>query len=422
MSYEIAQGVKLHVIETKKYKTIRFFVRFTNLMKKETAAKRALLSSLMETSSLNYPDQTKISSKLAELYGASFGMNVGRKGSYHWVNLGLNLVNGKYVNDEALFGEAAAFLQEVLFHPNIVNGKWEPETFELEKENLKTYIDSLKEDKQTYASIALQELYFSENEDQRIPSVGTVEDLEQLTAEDLSLYYDQMMKEDQIDLFVIGDVKEAEAAEVLGALPFAPRKVQQSPIFYRQPMPEAVKTRNVTEPVVQAKLNLGYKTDIYYGQAERFPLMVFNGLFGGFPHSKLFMNVREKESLAYYASSNADTFRGYLSVQTGIQGADKERVLQLIAQQLDSLKNGEITQLELEQTKAMLENQYMLSLDNAQSAIEAEYLNSWLPDTQLSDEKWLAKLQQVTADDVQKIAQQLKLQAIFFLDGVDTDE
>ncbi len=79
-----------------------------------------------------------------------------------------------------------------------------------------------------------------------------------------------------------------------------------------------VKERQVREPIVQAKLNLAYQTNVYYDEPERFALMVFNGLFGGFPHSKLFMNVREKESLAYYASSSVDTFRGFMSVQTGI--------------------------------------------------------------------------------------------------------
>ena len=86
---------------------------------------------------------------------------------------------------------------------------------------------------------------------------------------------------------------------------------------------------------------------MYYDEPERFALMVFNGLFGGFPHSKLFMNVREKESLAYYASSSVDTFRGFMSVQTGIDEKNRNQVLRLIHEQLESLRNGEITDLEL---------------------------------------------------------------------------
>lgn len=422
MSYTLAQGVQLHVVETKKYKTVRFFVRFTNRLQKETTTKRALLASMMETDSLHYPDQTKISEELANLYGASFGMNVGRKGSLHWINLGLHLVNGKYVNDTELLGKAADFLKEILFYPNIEGNHWAQETFDIEKENLKSYMESLKEDKQAYASLALQSLYFSEDQDQRMPSIGTIGDLEALTSTDLCSYYQQMIQEDKIDIFVIGDVEEEAVAALFAEMPFMDREILHPNIFYHQLTSNIVKEQQAQEPVVQAKLNLAYGTEVYYGTRERFAMMVFNGLFGGFPHSKLFMNVREKESLAYYASSSVDTFRGYLSVQTGIEGKNRDRVLHLIAEQLESLKNGEITDLELEQTKAMLENQYRLSLDSSQSVIETTYLDNWLPETKLSADQWLKKLQEVTVADVQAIAQQLKLQAIFFLDGVDADE
>ncbi|MDH6364825.1 putative Zn-dependent peptidase [Enterococcus sp. PF1-24] len=418
MSIQLAQGVNLHVIETQKYKTIRFFIRFTNRLDKATITKRALLTSLMETNSLHYPDQKKLSSQLAELYGANFGLGVGRKGNWHWVNANLHLVNSKYVNDPQLLPEAVAFLKEILFYPNLQAGSWEQQTFDLEKENLKSYLESLKEDKQTYASLALQELYFSEDENQKIPSVGRIEDLVDLTAADLAAYYQKMLAEDQVDIFVVGDVNTAEIAELMATLPFSNREILRPEVFYHQATTNIVKERQVQEPVMQGKLNLAYSTEVYYGEAQRFALMVFNGLFGGFPHSKLFMNVREKASLAYYASSSVDTFRGYLSVQTGIESKNRQRVLKLIDEQLESLRHGEISELELAQTKAMLRNQYLLSLDNAQSAIETAYLNAWLPKTVMSDEKWLAELEKVTVADVQKIAKNIHLQGIFFLDGM----
>lgn len=129
------------------------------------------------------------------------------------------------------------------------------------------------------------------------------------------------------------------------------------------------------------------------------------------------MNVREKESLAYYASSSVDTFRGYMTVQTGIDGENRNKVMHLVAEQLESLRQGEVSELELAQTKAMLKNQYLLSLDSPQSAIETNYLNHWLPETALTDEEWLNRLNKITIEEVQAVAKQVKLQAIFFLDG-----
>ncbi|HHZ8077096.1 TPA: EF-P 5-aminopentanol modification-associated protein YfmF [Enterococcus faecium] len=422
MVYQLAEGVNLHVLPTKQYKTIRIFIRFTARLQQEVITKRSLLSSMLETNSLNYPDQTKLSAKLAELYGASFGLSVRKKGNLHWLNAGISFVNGEYVNDPNLFSQAVDFLKEVLFYPNIKNQQFDQLTFDLEKNNLRLYLESLKEDKQTFASYALQELYFENSPEQKIPSLGVVEELDKITARSLAAYYQEMMANDQIDIFVVGDVDSDKAAEAVGQLAFEPRETAHPELFYTQPQVNIVKERQVREPIVQAKLNLAYQTNVYYDEPERFALMVFNGLFGGFPHSKLFMNVREKESLAYYASSSVDTFRGFMSVQTGINEKNRNQVLRLIHEQLESLRNGEITDLELAQTKAMLRNQYLLSLDSPQAAIEASFLDSWLPETKLSDEEWLKRMESVTIKEIQQVAEQIELQAIFFLAGGNANE
>lgn len=422
MVYQLAEGVNLHVLPTKQYKTIRIFIRFTAPLQQEVITKRSLLSSMLETNSLNYPDQTKLSAKLAELYGASFGLSVRKKGNLHWLNAGISFVNGEYVNDPNLFSQAVDFLKEVLFYPNIKNQQFDQLTFDLEKNNLRLYLESLKEDKQTFASYALQELYFENSPEQKIPSLGVVEELDKITARSLAAYYQEMMANDQIDIFVVGDVDPDKAAEAVGQLPFEPRETAHPELFYTQPQVNIVKERQVREPIVQAKLNLAYQTNVYYDEPERFALMVFNGLFGGFPHSKLFMNVREKESLAYYASSSVDTFRGFMSVQTGIDEKNRNQVLRLIHEQLESLRNGEITDLELAQTKAMLRNQYLLSLDSPQAAIEASFLDSWLPETKLSDEEWLKRMESVTIKEIQQVAEQIELQVIFFLAGGNANE
>ncbi|MDT2612860.1 EF-P 5-aminopentanol modification-associated protein YfmF [Enterococcus dongliensis] len=413
---ELKKGVRLHVITTKKYKTIQVYGRFTTRLTKEIMTKRALLANLLETNSLHYPDQTKLSGRLAELYGASFGLNVGRKGNLHWLDVGLGVVNGKYVDDPKLLSEAVDFLQEVLFYPNIHNGKFDEQTFQLEKENLQSYIETLQEDKQTLASLKIKETYFTD-EAQKLPSFGTVADLANETSESLAAYYHTMITQDQVDLFVIGDVEEKEVAELFQQLPFAEREEDFPAIYYYQTKDNVIREQQVQEAVVQGKLNLAYATDVYYEDSDRFALLVFNGLFGGFPHSKLFMNVREKASLAYYASSSFDTFRGYLQVQTGINSANREKVLHLINEQLIELQAGDFTELAFQQTKAMLKNHYLLGLDSMQNTIETTYLAQWLPKSKLTDEEWLRRLAAVTPEDVQHVAKKIRLQAIFFLDG-----
>ncbi|PAB01569.1 EF-P 5-aminopentanol modification-associated protein YfmF [Enterococcus canintestini] len=416
MSVELGKGINLEVIPTKKYKTTRILIRFSARHSEKTAAARTLLTSLLETNSLNYPTQNELSTRLAELYGASFGVSVAKKGNLHQVNVGMSLVNGSYVGNENLLNEAVAFLQEILFAPNVKDGAFDEKTFATEKENLLAYLKSMKEDKQTYASLRLQELFFQNDADQKVPSFGTVATAKGLTATDLVAVHQKMLNEDHIDIFVIGDVEPKNVQEIFAQMPFLNSERVKPEIFFTQSHSNIINEHVEYDQVIQAKLNLAYQIDTYYGDPSRFALMVFNGLFGGFPHSKLFMNVREKESLAYYASSSFDSFRGLLKVQTGIDQEKREAVLHLINEQLESLRQGEVTQEELAQTKAMLKNQYLLSLDNPQALMENAYLDLWLPHTKMSEEAFIAGIDEVSIEAVKKIALSVKLKAIYCLE------
>lgn len=421
MTKQIQPGIFLHTIPTEKFKTVRVFIRFSARHQKATAAARTLLTSLLETNSKHYPTQTALSSRLAELYGASFGVSMAKKGALHQVNVGLTLVNGKYVADDELLAQGMDFLKEILFAPNIKEGAFDQETFAVEKENLSAYIKSIDEDKQSYASLQLQQLFFKEAADQQVPSFGTLATLEELSAADLVSTYQKMLENDQVDVFIVGDLSESEAEQLVSVLPFPQTERVHPEIYFEAVADNVITEKQEQEPLTQSKLNIGYWTDITYEDLRRFPLMVFNGLFGGFPHSRLFMNVREKESMAYYASSSYDSFRGFVNVQTGIDAANRDKVLHLVAQQLENLQRGEITAEELAQTKAMLKNSYLLSLDNPQALIEGAYLDNWLPQAALSDEEFLRMIDEVTVSEVQAVARGIKLKAVYFLEGVKAD-
>lgn len=419
MTKQIQPGVTVTTISTKKFKTIRILVRFTTRHSAKTAAARTLLTSLLETNSLRFPTQTALSKELAALYGASFGINVAKKGNLHQVNVSMNVVNGNYVGDENLFTQVLSFLKEILFSPNITNERFDEQTFQLEQENLIAYLGSLEEDKQTWASLQVQELYFADDVDQKIPSFGTMAGVRECTATSLVATYQSMLQEDQVDIFVVGDISANEVEQVFESWDWPKTERVHPEIFSEFDVTNVIREKTVIEPVVQAKLNLAYHLDVYYDDVFRFPAMVFNGLFGGFSHSKLFLNVREKESLAYYASSNLDLFRGMVTVQTGIDSKNRNRVLKLIHEQLDALKRGEITLLELQQTKERIKTQHYLGKDYAQNLMEKVYYEAWLPKTKKTEEQWLEELAAVTKEDVQQLANRLSLQAIFFLEGED---
>ena len=167
--------------------------------------------------------------------------------------------------------------------------------------------------------------------------------------------------------------------------------------------------------VSQAKLDLGYHLPIYYRDPLYPAALVFNGLFGGTPYSKLFTNVREKASLAYYASSRLAPFSGLINVQTGIQSADYETALKMIQQQAVEIQEGQFTPELMREVQDALINQHYAGFDIANNVLEHHLVNQLLSLPEQTD--FAEQVNQVTKDDVMKVAAIMKLQASYLLSG-----
>src|SRR5699024_5653345 len=132
-------------------------------------------------------------------------------------------------------------------------------------------------------------------------------------------------------------------------------------------------------------------------------LQVFNGLFGGFPNSKLFINVREKNSLAYYAASRIESHKGLLFVFSGIASENYEKAKDIIQEQMDAMKKGDFTEKELEETKDLLVNQLLETMDSSRGIVELFYQQvvggKKLPPNELIDQ-----IKQVTKEDIVRVA------------------
>lgn len=417
MAINLARGVHLHVIPTKKYKTIQISLNFKTPLKETIATKRTLVANLLEISSRKYPSQTALRSKLSDLYGAGFGTSIAKKGNFHVLSVNMSVVNDKYIDLEShLLEDAADFLKEILFHPHAAEGMFNETTFAREKEKLADDYDSLYDDKQAYAQLSLQRLMFEEKEHQ-VPSTGTKEELEPITNASLFTDYQGLLANDEIDLYVLGDLNEAKAVEIFQRFPFTDRAAKEGAVFHQTLPGQHLIQETEKQEITQAKYNLGFTTPVFYHEENYYAGQVFNGIFGGYPHSKLFMNVREKESLAYYASSSLDTFRGTMVVQTGIDSKEVKKVNEIISKQLADMQQGEFSEEAFEQTKSMLKSSLIQSEDNPGSVIERIYANQLALGQVVTIEKWLSNIDQVTKEDVVQIAQQIQLKATFFLTG-----
>ncbi|WP_302116765.1 pitrilysin family protein [uncultured Limosilactobacillus sp.] len=413
MDFNLARGVDLHIIPTKQFKMNHVLIDFATPQTPTNATARNLLANLLETSTHRYPTQTALARQLASLYGAYVNLFVNRLGMMHTVRLRASFVNNRFVNED-LFEKISGLINEILFHPLIDDGEFDGPTFRIQANNLRSTIKSFYDDKQFLASQRLMDLYYRNDSVMKIPSFGQIADLEKLNAKSLVATYQSMINHDKVDIFVLGDIDPELARKVFARLPFNNRvPFSNSPLYHQLPY-DQVQRKTEYQQVSQAKLNLAYSLPVYYHDSDYYAALVFNGLFGGTPYSKLFTNVREKASLAYYASSRLLPFNGVVSVQTGIRASDQERVQDMIQEQLKDLQNGNFSDEALKEVQDSLINQYRAGHDLASNILEQQLVAKLVNET---NKDFVAEIKKVTPADISQVANKMKLQAVYLLSG-----
>ncbi|GGI63321.1 EF-P 5-aminopentanol modification-associated protein YfmF [Limosilactobacillus caviae] len=413
MDFNLARGVDLHIIPTKQFKMNHVLIDFATPQTPTNATARNLLANLLETSTHRYPTQTALARQLASLYGAYVNLFVNRLGMMHTVRLRASFVNNRFVNED-LFEKISGLINEILFHPLIDDGEFDGPTFRIQANNLRSTIKSFYDDKQFLASQRLMDLYYRNDSVMKIPSFGQIADLEKLNAKSLVATYQSMINHDKVDIFVLGDIDPELARRVFARLPFNNRvPLSNSPLYHQLPY-DQVQRKTEYQQVSQAKLNLAYSLPVYYHDSDYYAALVFNGLFGGTPYSKLFTNVREKASLAYYASSRLLPFNGVVSVQTGIRASDQERVQDMIQEQLKDLQNGNFSDEALKEVQDSLINQYRAGHDLASNILEQQLVAKLVNET---NKDFVAEIKKVTPADISQVANKMKLQAVYLLSG-----
>ncbi|WP_174735072.1 EF-P 5-aminopentanol modification-associated protein YfmF [Mesobacillus harenae] len=415
------QGFNLHIVKTSKYKTNTIVWKMKAPLEREAVTERALLPHVLQSSSASHPTTAKLRSYLDNLYGASLFVDVAKKGEYQVISFSIEIANEKFLSDHTpLLEKAFELLSNIILKPNAANGTFDKDTVEKEKRTLKQRIQAVFDDKMRYSNFRLvQEM--CEGEPYALPINGEIEAVDNITEKSLFEYYKQALSEDELDLFVIGDVEEAEVQKIASSLfSFQPRTPKQTTRSAVKKI-DGAKEIKEQQDIKQGKLNIGYRTNTIYGDSDYSALQVFNGIFGGFSHSKLFHNVREKASLAYYAASRLESHKGLLMVMSGIEFKNYELAVKIINEQMEAMKAGDFTDNEIEQTKAVIENQILETIDTARGMVELLYHNV-VAENKISIDDWLQGMRAATKEDIVKAAEKVELDTVYFLTGLEAGE
>ncbi|TMW73267.1 EF-P 5-aminopentanol modification-associated protein YfmF [Alteribacter natronophilus] len=419
---EFSHGpVNVHVIKSDTYKTNTLVLHIRADLTEEDHTMRALLPQVLQSGSKDYPTRQKIRQELDGLYGATLAGDVNKKGENHLISFKLEVANEKYLKDSTpLLEQAFKMMTSVVTNPLAENGAFRESIVKSEKRNLKQRIQSVYDDKIRYANMRLNE-EMCKDEPYGLFVYGNEDQLDSITPEELYAYYERVMKEDLFDLYVVGDVETDEIKRLVEgnfSLPGSERRKEKTPST-ASAQEEADENEIFEEQdLSQGKLHLGYRTNVTYQDDDYFALQLFNGLFGGFSHSKLFINVREKASLAYYAASRVESHKGLLMVMSGIETSNYEKAVTIIREQMEAMKNGDFEEEQLEQTKSVLKNQLLETMDAPRGLVELLYHNELGQRNRKLDE-WIPGIEKVTKEDVIRVAGQAKLDTIYFLKGME---
>ena len=414
---KIADGVYVHFIPTQKYKTNRIVFRMTGSLNKQTIAKRALVSQMLATANQTYPTVQAFKERLASLYGTQLSTRVSTKGLTHSVDIELTYLKEVYTpTDTGFFWEVLGFLKDCLYKPLSRVAQYQNKVFDIEKQNLITYLDVDNENNYYYSEIKGRELYFV-NEGLKVPKYGQAELVEAETSFTAYQEFQNMLTKDRIDIFMVGEYDDYQVLQGLHKFPLEGRQVDLQ-FSYSQPYSNVVKESIEPRQSSQSILQLGYQIPCQYGETDYFTLIVFNAMFGEFAHSTLFTTIREKEGLAYSISSQFDIFTGLLEVNAGIERSNRNQAMRGISRELNHIKLGRFSSSLLNQTKKIIRMNALLSEDNALTLVEQCFNRVIFGDKSLSLEDWLTKIDKVTKKDVCRVARQVKLQSLFFLEGV----
>ncbi len=407
----LADRVRLISEQTSRFKTGSISVSMAMPIN-ENAAANALLIYLLKRSCKEYPDFSMLNGKLDELYGAAISAGVTKIGESQVLSISVNCLDDRFaLTDESIVEQCAQLLASMIFKPNCKSGSFGAENLATEKRLLIQRIEEELNDKRTYAFNKCIEHMCSKEAYGR-PQYGTVEEIENVKMADVYAAWKNVLETAVFQITVVGG---ADAEKIGDIFEKAFKKTERNPV-----LPETVFVlrgghfdRYEEEfPVNQGKLVIGFRAGMTNKNDNIFAITVMNDIFGMGTYSKLFMNVREKLSLAYYCWSRLISSKGIILVEGGIDTDKEKKVSAEILSQLTDLRNGKTDPEVLESSKRSLKERYTFTTPEG---ICSWYASQVLDDEIVTPEDMIAGVEKVEMQEVCDAAKKLSIDTIYML-------
>ncbi len=416
----LKDGIKAHFIKTDLYKTDLSCIIITTPLKRETVTKNALIPFLLRRGTKRLPTQSLINKEMESMYGASFNCGIDKMGDNVVLKFYIESISNEYaLENENILEMNLNNLLELVFDPIQSDGVLNKEFLELEKENLKKVINRKIDDKDSYAlDNCISKMY---GEDKYgLYKFGYIEDVDSITIEEISEYYNWLIQNSKIDIFISGNIDQNQIENYLREndnikklKPRTENYILNNEFTESKQIVENVKTFFDKMDITQGKLVIGL--DITSKQDNlQIVGLVYNAILGDGANSMIFQNVREKASLAYSARSTFVKQKLNIFIRCGIQIENYEKAVELIKVQLENIKKGEFTEEDIENAKTYL----IASLKNVAEEQDTEmiyYMGQEISKTDMTIEEYISKIENVTKEQIIELANSIGINTIYFL-------
>jgi predicted Zn-dependent peptidase len=412
--FEPARGFRVLVHATPKFKTVTLAL-YVHHPLGDDATKLALLPAVLRRGCRGLPDMRKLTTYLESLFGASLGSDVVKVGERQLLALRMDVVNDRFAPRKiGALEKSLGLLWRILSHPVTRKGGLHPDYVAQEKENLRRLIEGMINERMSYAyERCIQEM--CKGEPYSRYEYGRLEEVEPVTPKELLRLQERLLVEAPVDLYVVGDVDPKKTAALAKKVfRFPKRRLRAIPPTIVKPAADGLREHVERLEVEQGKVVLGCRTGSSWGHPDTFALVVYNGLLGAFPHSKLFANVREREGLAYAVHSSLDHTKGLLFVTAGIDPAKYARCVEVIREQMADLAAGKISDDEWDKTRRTIADRVRSREDSPSGKIGA-FLEMGLNGMPLTGAELVERVEKVTREDVVRAAAKVRPDTIFFL-------
>jgi len=410
----ISDNIRLHVIKTDKFKTNLMSVYMQRPLTNEEVTKNALLSMVLSRGTKSFPTSKEMAKTLEGLYGASLGSDVSKKGERNILHYRMQLINDKYIGSNDLFSKGIHMLNELINEPLLEEEGFNREYIRQEKANLEEKIEGRKNDKMKYAyDRCIEEM--CKNESFSLYEYGSIDNLQSITNKSLYEHYKNIITTSPVDICVVGDIEAKEVQRmIMDGLKLDIKSavsIEREKIDFKV---DKIKTITDEMDVNQGKLTLGYRTNVPYESELYIPLTIYSNILGGGPNSKLFKNVREKESLCYYIFSRIEKFKSLLLISSGIEFKSYDKAVDLIGKQLEDMSEGKFSNEDMESAKNSMITSIRAMTDSPVMLADF-YYTQLISNSKDNVEGIINKIKNTSKEAIVEAGRNIQLDTVYFL-------